>query len=68
MTRKERLPVIDAEESGNGSIYGYATTPRGAMRVARRYFADPIACIERAEWKPGVPAFLALTIYGADHA
>ena len=63
-----KRPVIDGPIDQNGSIYGFATTPRGAMRVARKYFADPIARIEAGEWKPGVAAFLALTIYGAGEA
>lgn len=32
------LPVVDGEEGAD--IYGHATTERGAVRVARRYFAD----------------------------
>ena len=63
--RKGTLPVIDAAKADNGDVYGYATTALGAKRIANRYFVDPVACIELAEWEPGEPAWLALTIYGA---
>ena len=63
--RKNSRPVIDAAADQNGDIYGYATTARGARRIANRDFVDPIARIEASEWKPGEPAWLVLTIYGA---
>jgi hypothetical protein len=44
----KRLPVIDAAEKNNGTIYGHATTPRGARRVASRSFADPVKRIVTA--------------------
>lgn len=65
---KVAIPVVDGGQHEGGDIYGYATTKRGAMRVANRYFADPVARIEDYEWIPGQPAFLALTIYGAGEA
>jgi hypothetical protein len=35
-----RYSVVDGDENAN--VYGYATTERGAVRVARRYFVDPV--------------------------
>lgn len=59
-----KIPVIDASKRNNGTIYGYATTERGAFRVARKYFADPVVMIRKAVWTPNQHAFLALTAIG----
>lgn len=37
---KQRLPVVDGDSGAD--IYGYATTARGALRVARGCFVDPV--------------------------
>lgn len=63
------IPVVDGDT--NADVYGHATTERGAIRVARRYFADPVHSAYRSgpiQMREGgtIPdAWVALTIYGA---
>ena len=59
------LPVIDGEQSCGGDIYGYAQTAEEARKIADEYFVDDIARVELDEWRPGEPAWLVLTVYGA---
>ena len=40
------LPVIDGD-AGCVDVYGHARTAAGAMRVARKWFADGVARVER---------------------
>lgn len=56
-----RYPVIDAAKESGGDIYGYATTQRGARRVAEKHFVDGVKRIEVAYWEPGKPAWLAIS-------
>lgn len=64
-TPARSLPVIDGEQECGGDIYGYAATEADALALAEPFFVDDIARVELAEWRPGEPAWLVLTVYGA---
>jgi hypothetical protein len=65
---RNALPVVDGDDD-NADLYGFATTLRGALRIAHRDFVDPIARIERMgpvtiRGQHFDAAWLALTVWG----